>query len=173
MRKGLVVLIVLGAAISAVLTELILFRMVSPPDEGSALLGGLWVALPYLAAAGLALLLHRRPAALIVLLISLLIAAGFGLSLLGNAATEQGIAEQKVKTAVLPGEDPNRGPAAMRKSGAEVGAAISGVFSIVLLVVLPPIQLAAVVIPTAVGYGVSALVGLRRKDPEEESEPGT
>jgi hypothetical protein len=167
------VLIVLGAAISAVLTELILFRMVSPPDESSALLGGLWVALPYLAAAGLALLLHRRPTTLIVLLIAFLLAAGFGLSLLGNAATQQGIAEQNVKTAVLPGEDPNRGPAAMRKSGAEAGAAISGVFSILLLVVVPPIQLAAVVIPTAVGFGVSALVRLHRKDPEEESEPGT
>jgi hypothetical protein len=61
----------------------------------------------------------------------------------------------------------------MRKAGAEAGAAISGVFSILLLVVVPPIQLAAVVIPTAVGYGISALVRIRRKDPEEESEPGT
>jgi hypothetical protein len=170
MRKGLVGLIVIGTAIAAALTELILFRIVRPPDETSALLGGLWVALPYLATAGLALLLHRRPATLIVLLIGFLIAAGFGLSLLGNAATQQAIAEQNVKTAVLPGEGPNRGPAGMRKSGAEVGAAITGVFSILLLVVVPPAQLAVVVIPTAIGYGVSALARTRRMDEDEECE---
>jgi hypothetical protein len=170
MRMGLVGLIVIGAAIATVLTELLLLGMVSPPDEAWAFLGGLWVALPYLATAGLALLLRRRPVMLLVLLSAVLIVAWFGLSLLGHAATQQVIAEQKVKKAVLPGEDPNKGPAAMRKSGAELEAFFTTGFSILLLLVVPAIQLALVVIPTAVAYGVSALARTRRKDPDEKSE---
>src|SRR5262249_49136558 len=109
----------------------------------------------------------------LVLLVAFLAAAGIGLSLLGHAATEQAIAEQQVKTAVQPGEDPSRGPAAVRKSGAEMGAAITGVVSGLLLVVVPPGQLAIVVIPTAIGYGVSALWWKRGKDWDEGSQPAT
>src|SRR5215217_7113356 len=105
MRPGLVGLIVIGAGIGAALTEVIVFRMVTPPDEASALLGGLWVAMPYLTTAGLALLVRRHHAPLIVLLVALLIAAGVGVPMFSNAATQQAISEQQVKTAVQPGED--------------------------------------------------------------------
>jgi hypothetical protein len=157
MRPGFTGLILIGAGIAAALTEVIVFRMVRPPDGASALLGGLWVAMPYLAAAGLALLVRRHHAALIALLVALLVAAGVGLPLLGNAATQQAAAERQVKTAVQPGEDPDRGPAAMRKSGAEIGHSITSVFSILLAVFVPPIQLGVVLVPTAIAWAVSAL----------------
>jgi hypothetical protein len=171
MRTGFVGLVVLGAGVAAALAELILFRTARPPDEASALLGALWVAMPSLATAGLALLLRRHHTPLVVLLIAFVIASGVGLSLLGNSATQQAAAEQQVKDAVLPGEDPSRGPAAMRKSGAEAGAAITGALSILLLVVVPPVQLAAVVIPTGIAYAVSAPGRRRRAGPEVGSEP--
>jgi hypothetical protein len=145
-----------GAGIAATLTEVIVFRTASPPDGASALIGGLWVAMPYLAAAGLAFLARRHHAALVVLLVALLVAAGFGLPLLGNAAAQQADAEQQVKTAVQPGEGPHSGPAAMRKSGAEVGQRITSIFSILLAVFVPPIQLGVVLVPTAIAWAVSA-----------------
>jgi hypothetical protein len=157
MRPGLAGLIVVGAAIAAAVTEVIVFRVVNPPDGASALLGGLWVAMPYLAAAGLALLVRRHHAALITLLVALLVAAGVGLPLLGNAATQQAAAERQVQTAVQPGEDPHSGPAAMRKSGAEIGQSITSVFSVLLAVFVPPIQLGVVLVPTVIAWAVSAL----------------
>ena len=161
MRPGLVGLIVIGAGIAAALSEILLFRMVRPPDATSAVLGGLWVALPYLAAAGLAVLLRRHAAALVVLLVALLIAAPVGLSLLNASATQQQTAEQQVRDAVQPGEDPEHGPAGMRKAGADMGAAVSSVFSILFAVVIPPVQLAAVLIPALIAFGVSVLESVR------------
>jgi hypothetical protein len=96
-------------------------------------------------------------AALVVLLVALLIAAGIGLPLLSNAAAQQAAAEQQVKTAVQPGEDPHRGPAAMRKSGAEIGHSITSVFSILLAVFVPPTQIGVVLVPTVIAWIVSAL----------------
>lgn len=74
-------------------------------------------------------------------------------------------AERDVREAVQPGEDPTRGAAAMRKTGAEAGAAIRGAFSILMVLVVPPAQLAAVAIPTAIASAVSAL-RRRRVAPE-------
>src|SRR5436853_493827 len=71
---------------------------------------GLWVAMAYLAAAGLAVLFRRHAAALVVLLVALLIVASVGLSLLSASATQQEVAEQQVSDAVQPGEDPHHGP---------------------------------------------------------------
>jgi multisubunit Na+/H+ antiporter MnhG subunit len=158
MRPWLLGAVLLGSAVAGILTEVILFRMVRPPDATAAVLGGLWVAMPYVAAAGLAVLFRRHAAALVVLLVALLIAAPVRLSLLNASATQQETAEQKVRDAVQPGEDPDHGPGGMRKAGADMGAAVSGVFSILLAVVLPPVQLAAVLIPTVIAYGVSALL---------------
>jgi multisubunit Na+/H+ antiporter MnhG subunit len=158
MRLGLVGLIVAGAGVAAALSELFVFRMVRPPDATAAALGGLWVAMPYLAAAGLAVLFRRHAAALVVLLVALLLAAPVGLSLLNASAARQEVAEQQARDAVRPGEDPDHGPAGMRRAGADLGAAVGGAFSILLVVVLPPAQFAAVLIPTVIAYGVSALL---------------
>jgi len=158
MKPALTWLIIIGAGIAVALTEVIVFRMFQPPDEFSAILGGLWLAAPYLVTAGFALLFRKRLAPLIVLLVAFLIAAGVGVSMFNSSANQQAIANHQVETAVQPGEDPNAGPGGMRKSGAEMGAAISSVFSIALAVILPPIQIAVVVIPTLIGFGVSALM---------------
>jgi hypothetical protein len=161
MRPWLVGAIVLGSAVAGTLTELIVFRMVRPPDSTAAILGALWVAMPYLAAAGLAVLFRRHTAALIALLIALLVAAPVGMFLFDASATQQEIARRQAENAVLPGEDPAHGPAAMRKAGADMGVAAGGVFSILLAVMLPPLQLAAVAVAAGIGYGVGAC--LRRR----------
>jgi multisubunit Na+/H+ antiporter MnhG subunit len=158
MRSWLIGTVLLGSAVACILAEIILFRMFRPPDATAALLGGLWVAMPYIAAAGLAVLFRRNAPALVVLLIALLIAAPVGLSLLNASATQQQTAEQQVRDAVQPGEDPEHGPAGMRKAGADMGAAVSSVFSILFAVVIPPVQLAAVLIPALIAFGVSVLV---------------
>jgi hypothetical protein len=163
MRPWLVGAIVLGSAVAGTLTVLIVFRMVRPPDATAATLGALWVAMPYLAAAGLAVLRRRHTGALIALLIALLVAGLVGVSLFDSAATQQEIARKQAENAVLPGEDPQHGPAAMRRAGAEMGVAVGGVFSITLAVVLPPLQLAAVAIAAGIGYGVSAWLRRRRE----------
>ncbi len=96
-----------------------------------------------------------------MLLVALLIAAPVGLSLLNASATQQEIAEQQARDAVQPGEDPQHGPAGMRKAGADAGAAVGGAFSILLAVALPPVQLAAVLLPAVIAYGISALLRSR------------
>src|SRR5262245_52245388 len=121
MRQGVISLIVAGAVIAAGLTELIVFRVVSPPDESAALLGGLWLAMPYLVAVMLAVMFRRQPVPLTVLLVTLVLSSAAGVSLFSNMVANQKAAELEVKNAVLPGEDPDHGPAAMRRSGAEIG----------------------------------------------------
>ncbi len=157
MGPKLVWAVTLASAAGCAASEFLLFRMVLPPDASSALLAALWVAMPYLAAVGLAALLSRNTTALGVLLAALLIAGLIGVYLFSGSATQQANAERQAREAVLPGEDPTRGAAAMRKTGADAGAAITGAFSILVVLVVPPAQLAAVVIPAAIGYGVSAL----------------
>ena len=169
MRNWLIGVIVVGAAVAAALSEVCVFRMVTPPDASSAVLGGLWVAMPFLAAVGLAFLVRRHRAALVTLLVCLAGAAVVGVSLLDASATAHEVSRQQAATAVLPGEDPSHGPAAMRKSGADLGEAATGVFGILLVVVLPPVQLAALVIPVAVAWGVSALG--RRSELSEAGRP--
>jgi hypothetical protein len=68
MRPWLTGAVLLGSAVAGILTAVILFRMVCPPDATSAVLSGRWVAMPYLGAAGLAVQLRRHAAALVVLL---------------------------------------------------------------------------------------------------------
>jgi hypothetical protein len=43
----------------------------------------------------------------------------------------------------------------MRKAGAEIGEDISNLFSILLAVVIPPVQFVGVALPTLIAYAVS------------------
>jgi hypothetical protein len=47
------------------------------------------------------------------------------------------------------------------ETGADAGQTITDVFTVLVVVVVPPAELAAVVIPTLIGYAVSSLA--RRK----------
>jgi hypothetical protein len=162
MRPWLVGGILLGAGVAGTLTELPLLRMVRPPDTTAAFLGALWITMPYLAATGLAVAARRNSAALIVLSVALLIAAPVGVFLFDASATQLELARKQAETAVLPGEDPEHGPGGMRKAGADAGVAAGGVFSILLAVVLPPIQLVVIAVPTIIAHGVSAWVHRRK-----------
>jgi hypothetical protein len=143
--------------VAGILSEVFLFRMFTPPDSMAGTIAGSWVGIPYLAAAVLAVLFRRHTATLVVLLVALVVAAPIGVSLLNGSVAHQEDAAQQVRDAVHPGEDPDSGPAGMRKAGADMGAAITNAFSIVLVVVLPPVQLAVLLIPTLITFGISAL----------------
>jgi hypothetical protein len=171
MRPWLLGAVLIGSAAGCALSELFLLRTGRPPDASSAVLAGLWLAMPYLGAAGLAALFRRHTPALTALLIALLVTAPVALSLYHASATQQEIAEREAETAVLPGEDPARGPAAMRKTGADVGAALTWGFSVFLAVVVPPVQLAALLFPTLITWGATGLAR-RREAQREEGEPG-
>ncbi len=155
--------IFLGCAVATALTELFFFRVGRPPDAVAAVLGGLWLAMPYLAAAGV---FRRHTPALVTLLLALLIVATAGLSVFHASATQVEVAEQQARDAVQPGEDPHHGPGGMRQAGADMGAAISWGFSILLAVVVPPVQLAALLLPTLIAWGVTALA--RGGEPQRE-----
>src|SRR5690242_16809749 len=100
--RWLVGLVVLGSAVAGALSEVLLFRMFEPPDATAAVLVGAWVALPFLAAAGMALIVRRHPAALVTLLVALLVAGKVGVSLLDASATQYEVARQQAATAVGP-----------------------------------------------------------------------
>jgi hypothetical protein len=157
LRPLLLSAVLLGSAVAGILTEMFLFRMFTPPDWTAAAIAGLWVAMPHLAAVVLAVLFRRRIAVLLMLLVALVAAAPIGVSLFNASAIGQEAAAQQVRDAVHPGEDPDSGPAGMRKAGADMGAAVSSAFSIMLVVVLPPVQVAVVSIPTLIAFGISAL----------------
>jgi hypothetical protein len=161
-RPWLVWLIVVGSAVACTLSEIYLFKMVSPPDVQSALLGGLWIAMPFLLAAGLALLARRHRAALITLLVCSILSGVVGVYLLEAAAAERERSRQELATAVLPGEDPNRGAGGKRKAGAEIADTITSVFALFLAVVLPPIQVGAVAVPAGIAWAISAAVRANR-----------
>jgi hypothetical protein len=153
--RWLVSFVVLGSVVAGTLSDVMLFRMFVPPDAVAAFLVGSWVALPFLVAAGMAFIVRRHPAALITLLVTLLIAGGVGVSLLDASATRHEAARQEAATAVQPGEDPDHGPAAMRKAGADMGVFFGGAFAIALVFVVPPVQLVGIVIPAGIAFGIS------------------
>lgn len=150
MYRGLFWLILVGSAVACAATETLVFLVAQPPDATAAFLGGLWMAMPYLLACGMAYFYRRHLPALTALAICFLLVALGGVSITASATAQQKQAERDVKNAVLPGEDPNSGPGAMRKSGAEFGAAIGFGVMILLGVFLPPIQSAVVVIPPVI-----------------------
>lgn len=166
MREGLVGVVLAVSAAAAAFTVHTVLRIAKPPDETAAVLGVLWLAMPYLAAAGLALLVRRHVPPLAVLLVALLAASIVGSYLFDTAASQQLAAETLARTTVLPGEDPDRGPAGTRHASAELGADIGGVFSILICVVLPPVQLVAVVLPTLIAYAITVGLGRRGHAPE-------
>jgi hypothetical protein len=166
MQRQLVGAVLLGSAAAAAASEVILFWMFSPPDASAALLAGAWVAMPYLAAALLAALFRRTTAVLTVLLVSLIAAGSVGGYMLAASGVQLAEAERQARDAVLPGEDPTRGPAAMRKSGADAGVTLSGALSAVVVLVVPPAQSLAVVFPTLIGFGVAARARRRTAEPE-------
>jgi hypothetical protein len=148
-----------------------LFRMVNPPDIRSAMFSGVWIALPYLAAVWLAVSMRRHNAVLIVLLITLLVCAVVGVYLLDASATGREVAAQQARDAVQPGEDPHHGPGGVRKANAELGEFVVSAFSILLVVVLPPIQLLAVLLLPIIAYGISALLR-KRREPQVDPDRG-
>jgi hypothetical protein len=102
---------------------------------------------------------------LIVLLVSLLIVSFVGVSMFNASADQKEISQKQADNAVRPGEDPNSGPGGIRKAGADTGAFIGEMFSILLVVALPPVQLGAVTIPTLIGYGISVLRRRQKVEP--------
>jgi hypothetical protein len=89
--------------------------------------------------------------------ISLLVTGFVGVSLLDASATQQEVAAQQAREAVQPGEDPDHGPAGMRKAGADLAVSAGDAFSILLVVVLPPVQVLAVLIPVVIPAVMSAI----------------
>jgi len=166
-------LIVLGSALAGALSEVLLFRMFDPPDATAAFLGGAWVVMPFAAAAGMALIVRRHPAALVTLLVALLVAGGVGVSLLDASATQYEAARQQAATAVGPGEDPSHGPAGMRKAGADMGVFVGGAFAGALVVVLPAAQLVGLVIPAGIAFGISTWARSRAEARALDWKPAT
>jgi hypothetical protein len=155
MRSRLLAVIGIVAVVGGGLSLYFVFSMVNPPDASAYVLGGLWILVPYLTALLAAGLGRWNKAVLITLLVALALFTFFGVSFFQWSAAAHADARRQVETAVNPGEDPNSGPAAMRKSGAEIGANISNVFSILFAVVIPPVQFVGVMLPTLIAFAVS------------------
>jgi hypothetical protein len=124
MRSGLLTAIGIVAAVGGILSLFFVFSMVKPPDETAYVLGGLWILMPYLTALLVAGLCRRYRGVLITLLVALALVTFVGVSMYQSSAAAHVDARHQLESAVLPGEDPNAGAAAMRKSGAELGADI-------------------------------------------------
>jgi hypothetical protein len=163
MRPGLPTAIGIVAAVGGCLSLFFVYSMVKPTDETAFVLGGLWILMPYLTALIIAGLCRQYRGVLITLLVALALVTFVGVSMYQSSAAPHADARHQPEPAVLPGEDPNSAPAALRKSGveimrkvgAEIGAGISNVFSILLAVVLPPVQSVGVAVPTLIAYVVS------------------
>src|SRR5262245_34387519 len=148
MRQWLVGAILFVAVIGLSLTQILLGRMSTPGEAVSSLLiGALWVALPYLVAAGLAWLLRQYTAVLIVLLCSLLVAGALGISELGEAAlhVERAEEERKAWDAARKG---------VIDIGPGLGVAFARAHAIGLAIYMIPLQLAAILTPTVLVYAV-------------------
>src|SRR5262245_11219603 len=155
MRSALLTAIGIVAAVGSGLSLYFVFSMVNPPDSPAYILGSLWILMPYLPALLAAGLWRRYRGALIPLLVALALVTFVGVSFYQSSAAAHADARRQQETAVQPGEDPNSGPAAMRKSGADVGVFFSDVFSILFAVVIPPVQFVGVILPTLIVYAVS------------------
>jgi phosphotransferase system glucose/maltose/N-acetylglucosamine-specific IIC component len=162
----MVLLAAIGSAVAAVLT---LLPVVDPPDTTAATLGVIWIGLPSLLAIGLAVLGCRRRGLLVALLMALALTAVPGLYLYGQVVTEVSTARQEAATAVQPGEDPDRGPAGMRKAGADMGVFVTDGISLFVLAIVPPAQLVVV----AIAAGVGALVSHTRANGSDSGRPST
>ncbi len=155
MRRPLLWATLLIALASAALAVVFVSRAFPPPDASAAAMGVAWLGGPFLLAAVLAVVLRRRSTALGVLLGVVALAGTVGAVFYAGVADGVVEARRQVETAVLPGEDPNSGPAAMRKTGADAGAFFSQLFGVAVLVVVPPVQAFAVALAGGVGYAAS------------------
>jgi hypothetical protein len=154
-RQPLLWATLLIALASAAVAVVIVGHVFPPPDATAAALGVAWLGGPYLLAAGLAVLLRRRAAVLVALLVTVALAGTVGAMFYDGVAGGVAEARRQAETAVLPGEDPPRAPAAMRKSGADLGQFFAEAFGVVVLAVVPPVQALAVALAGGVGYAVS------------------
>jgi hypothetical protein len=154
-RRSLVWAILLAALVSAALAITFVLRAFQPPDPSAAALAMAWLGGPFLLAAVLAALLRRHPAVLIALLTVVVLSGAVGATLFAEVADAVVTARRQVETAVLPGEDPTRGPAAMRKSGADIGSDITQLFALTVGLVVPPVQVVAVALTAGIGYTLS------------------
>jgi hypothetical protein len=145
----------LAALVSTALAVLFVSRAFPPPDSTAAALGVGWLGGPYLLAVALAVILRRHPPALGVLLAAVVLAGALGAVLYAEIADAVVTARREAETAVLPGEDPDRGPAGKRKAGADLGSFVADVFGVVALVVIPPVQAMAVAVAGGIGYALS------------------
>jgi hypothetical protein len=163
MRSGLLTAIGLVAAVGGILSLVFVFSMVKLADETAYVLGSLWILLPYLTTLFAAGLFRRNRTVLLTLFVALVPVTFVGVSFYQSSAAQHAQSRRLVETAVDPGEDPNSAPAAlrmsgaeiMRKAGAEIGEDISNLFSILIVVVIPPVQFVGVVLPTLIAYAVS------------------
>ena len=130
-------------------------RAFSPPDSSAVGLLIVWLGGPFLLAVVLAVVLRRHRAALWTLLATVVLAGAVGTSVYDSVAGGVLQARREAETAVLPGEDPKSGPAAKRKTGADLGSFFADVFGIVVLVVVPPVQAFAVATAGGIGYALS------------------
>ncbi|MDB5307546.1 MAG: hypothetical protein JWO38_1748 [Gemmataceae bacterium] len=160
MHPRLVGAILLASVIAGTLSEIALYRISRLTDLWPQILGWVWVAMPYLVAVGLAFLLRRNTVGLVVLLIALLLVAPVGVFLLDDSVTQQAIAEQQARDSgrrvwmVKAGPDGADGP--------DEGVPMHRMFSKLWFSILPTYQLAAVVIPTGIGYGFSVWLRWRQ-----------
>jgi hypothetical protein len=153
--RPLVWAVVLASLVSAALAVLFVSRAFVPPDSSATGLLILWLGGPFLLAVVLAVVLRRHRAALWTLLAAVVLTGAVGASVYDSVASGVLQARRDAETAVLPGEDPTRGAAAMRKSGADLGSFFADVFGVAVLVVIPPVQVLAVAAAAGVGYAVS------------------
>jgi hypothetical protein len=145
----------LAALVSTALAVLFVSRAFPPPDSTAAALAVGWLGGPYLLAGVLALLLRRHSTALGALLATVVLAGAVGAVVYDSIASGVIKARREAETAVLPGEDPNHGPAGMRRAGADLGSFVTDVFGVAVLVVVPPVQAFAVAVAGGIGYALS------------------
>jgi hypothetical protein len=163
MRSGVPAAIGIVAAVGGGLSLFFVYSKVKPTDETAFVLGGLWILMPYLTALIIAGLCRRHRGVLITLFVALSFVTFVGVSMYQSSVAAHADARHQLAPAVLPGEDPNSAPAALRKSadeimrkaGAEIGAGITNVFSFLIAVVIPPVQSVGVAVPTLIAYVVS------------------
>jgi len=135
-RQWLISAILLAAVIGITATEIIVVHSDSRGEVG-VIFGRLWVALPYLVAAGLAWLFRRHPAVLIVLLCALLTTSAVGL---GVPCLREAFAEL---------EAPRRAAGPSGGSNLEVG-----MFAWLLVLATVFCQLVVILISTLIAYAV-------------------
>jgi hypothetical protein len=126
-----------------------------PPDASATALVIAWLCWPFLMAALLSGLFHRRAAVLVALLFAVVAAGVVGATLYDSAASQALVARQEAATAVLPGEDADRGPGGMRKAGADMGSFVTDLFGMAVVVIVPPIQAVGVVLAFGLGLALS------------------